>query len=39
MTDAPVRLGALAWNQYTTWDALRQAAVRADALGYDDVWT
>ena len=39
MTDAPVRLGALAWNQYTTWEALRQAAVRADALGYDDVWT
>ena len=39
MTDAAVRLGALAWNQYTAWDDLRQAGVRADALGYDDIWT
>jgi alkanesulfonate monooxygenase SsuD/methylene tetrahydromethanopterin reductase-like flavin-dependent oxidoreductase (luciferase family) len=29
----------LAWNQYTTWPAMRAAAVRADELGYDDVWT
>jgi alkanesulfonate monooxygenase SsuD/methylene tetrahydromethanopterin reductase-like flavin-dependent oxidoreductase (luciferase family) len=29
----------LAWNQYTTWPGMREAAVRADALGYDDLWT
>jgi alkanesulfonate monooxygenase SsuD/methylene tetrahydromethanopterin reductase-like flavin-dependent oxidoreductase (luciferase family) len=29
----------LAWNQYTTWPAMRAAAVRADELGYDDLWT
>ena len=36
---APVKLGMLAWNQYTTWPAMRDAAVRADELGYDDLWT
>ncbi|HEX6129364.1 MAG TPA: TIGR03560 family F420-dependent LLM class oxidoreductase [Candidatus Limnocylindria bacterium] len=35
----PIKLGALAWNQYTTWEDLRQAGVRADGLGYDDIWT
>ena len=35
----PIRLGMLAWNQYTTWPAMRAAAVRADQLGYDDLWT
>jgi alkanesulfonate monooxygenase SsuD/methylene tetrahydromethanopterin reductase-like flavin-dependent oxidoreductase (luciferase family) len=35
----PVRLGMLAWNQYTDWPALRAHAVRADQLGYDDLWT
>ena len=40
MTDAaPIRLGALAWNQYTDWPALREAARRADVLGFDGVWT
>jgi F420-dependent oxidoreductase-like protein len=39
MSEAGVRLGVLAWNQYTTWDAMRDVAQRADALGYDDVWT
>jgi alkanesulfonate monooxygenase SsuD/methylene tetrahydromethanopterin reductase-like flavin-dependent oxidoreductase (luciferase family) len=38
MTD-PIKLGMLAWNQYTTWPDLRAAGVRADELGYDDVWT
>ncbi len=38
MTDG-VRFGALAWNQYAAWDDLRQAAIRADRLGYDDIWT
>jgi alkanesulfonate monooxygenase SsuD/methylene tetrahydromethanopterin reductase-like flavin-dependent oxidoreductase (luciferase family) len=34
-----VKLGALVWNQYTDWPAMRAAAERADALGYDDLWT
>ena len=36
---APIKLGILAWNQYTSWAAMRDAAVRADEVGYDDVWT
>jgi alkanesulfonate monooxygenase SsuD/methylene tetrahydromethanopterin reductase-like flavin-dependent oxidoreductase (luciferase family) len=39
MTEGPIRFGALAWNQYTAWDDLRQAGIRADRLGYDDIWT
>jgi alkanesulfonate monooxygenase SsuD/methylene tetrahydromethanopterin reductase-like flavin-dependent oxidoreductase (luciferase family) len=40
MTDAgPVKLGALCWNQYTDWSSLREAGIRADGLGYDDIWT
>ena len=39
MTDGGLKLGMLAWNQYTDWPALRAAAVRADELGYDDIWT
>jgi alkanesulfonate monooxygenase SsuD/methylene tetrahydromethanopterin reductase-like flavin-dependent oxidoreductase (luciferase family) len=38
MTDA-VKLGALAWNQYTEWSDLREAGIRADGLGYDSIWT
>ncbi len=34
-----VKLGALAWGQYTDWPALREAGVRADRLGYDSIWT
>jgi alkanesulfonate monooxygenase SsuD/methylene tetrahydromethanopterin reductase-like flavin-dependent oxidoreductase (luciferase family) len=34
-----VKFGALLWNQYADWPSLRAAAVRADALGYDDLWT
>jgi len=34
-----VKLGALFWNQYTDWPAMREAAVRADELSYDDLWT
>jgi F420-dependent oxidoreductase-like protein len=33
------RLGALAWNQYTTWPDLLAAGRLADALGYDSLWT
>jgi alkanesulfonate monooxygenase SsuD/methylene tetrahydromethanopterin reductase-like flavin-dependent oxidoreductase (luciferase family) len=36
---APIKLGMLAWNQYTDWSGMRAAAVRADELGYDDLWT
>jgi len=36
---APIKLGALVWNQYTSWPAMRDAAVRADERGYDDLWT
>ena len=40
MTDGgPIKLGALCWNQYTEWSALREAGIRADSLGYDDIWT
>ena len=34
-----VRLGALCWNQYSDWPSLLQAGIRADALGYDSLWT
>ena len=37
MTD--IKLGALCWNQYTARPALLEAVVRADALGYDTLWT
>jgi alkanesulfonate monooxygenase SsuD/methylene tetrahydromethanopterin reductase-like flavin-dependent oxidoreductase (luciferase family) len=33
------KLGTLIWNQYTDWPATRDAAVRADSLGYDSLWT
>ena len=35
----PVRIGALVWNQYTDWPAMRDIGMRADALGYDSLWT
>ena len=34
-----VKLGALLWQQYTDWPPLLEAAVRADRLGYDTLWT
>jgi alkanesulfonate monooxygenase SsuD/methylene tetrahydromethanopterin reductase-like flavin-dependent oxidoreductase (luciferase family) len=34
-----VKIGALCWNQYTQWPALLEAGKRADALGYDTLWT
>lgn len=36
---ATVKFGALCWNQYTTWTALREAGIRADRLGFDSLWT
>jgi alkanesulfonate monooxygenase SsuD/methylene tetrahydromethanopterin reductase-like flavin-dependent oxidoreductase (luciferase family) len=34
-----VKLGALCWNQYTDWESLLEAGVRADRLGYDSLFT
>ena len=39
MTGERVKLGALAWNQYTPWSDLREAGIRADRLGFDSIWT
>ena len=39
MTGEPVKIGALAWNQYTPWSDLREAGIRADRLGFDSIWT
>jgi alkanesulfonate monooxygenase SsuD/methylene tetrahydromethanopterin reductase-like flavin-dependent oxidoreductase (luciferase family) len=39
MTSGPIKLGVLAWNQYTEWSALREAGIRADRLGFDSLWT
>jgi alkanesulfonate monooxygenase SsuD/methylene tetrahydromethanopterin reductase-like flavin-dependent oxidoreductase (luciferase family) len=34
-----LKIGALLWNQYTGWPAMRRTAERADQLGYDSLWT
>ncbi|MEK6190954.1 MAG: LLM class flavin-dependent oxidoreductase [Chloroflexota bacterium] len=34
-----IQLGALPWPQYTDWDALRAAGIRAEEFGYDSLWT
>ncbi len=34
-----MKIGALFWNQYTTWPDLLAAGQRADGLGYDTLWT
>ncbi|HEX5396000.1 MAG TPA: TIGR03560 family F420-dependent LLM class oxidoreductase [Candidatus Limnocylindria bacterium] len=39
MPDAPIKISALCWNQYTDWASLRAAGIRADELGYDALWT
>lgn len=36
---APIKLGALCWNQYTSWADLREAGIRADRIGFDSLWT
>lgn len=38
-TNRPVRAGALVWNQYTDWPAMRDTAVEAERLGYHSLWT
>lgn len=34
-----VKFGLQLWNQVFSWDEARDAAVRAEELGYDSVWT
>jgi alkanesulfonate monooxygenase SsuD/methylene tetrahydromethanopterin reductase-like flavin-dependent oxidoreductase (luciferase family) len=34
-----VRIGALLWPQTSSWAAIRDAAVRADSVGFDSLWT
>src|SRR3954452_20265732 len=34
-----VRLGIALWNQAATWTEFERAAIRADGLGYEHVWT
>ncbi len=34
-----VKFGALCWNQYTDWPSLLQAGIRADEVGYTNLWT
>jgi alkanesulfonate monooxygenase SsuD/methylene tetrahydromethanopterin reductase-like flavin-dependent oxidoreductase (luciferase family) len=36
---APIKLGADIWNQFTTWPAFKAAHLRAEALGYESLWT
>ncbi len=40
MTDTnDLKLGILAWPQYTDWASLERAGARVDELGYDSLWT
>ena len=39
MPDAPFKLGALIWPQYTEWQPMIDTAAAADRLGYDSLWT
>ena len=39
MADAPIKFGALCWNQDTDWPSLLEAGRYADRLGYDSLWT
>ena len=34
-----IKLGLQLWNQVFSWPEARDAAVRAEALGYDNLWT
>ena len=34
-----MKLGATLWPQNTTWEAIRDAAVVADRVGFETVWT
>jgi alkanesulfonate monooxygenase SsuD/methylene tetrahydromethanopterin reductase-like flavin-dependent oxidoreductase (luciferase family) len=35
----PIRVGALIWPQVGSWEQIREAAVAADRVGLDSIWT
>jgi alkanesulfonate monooxygenase SsuD/methylene tetrahydromethanopterin reductase-like flavin-dependent oxidoreductase (luciferase family) len=37
--NAPIKLGANLWNQYSSWPGFLDAHLRADDLGYESLWT
>ena len=37
--DAPIKLGANLWNQYSDWPRFLEAMIEADELGYDSLFT
>ena len=37
--DGPIRFGAQLWSQATDWPTFRDAALAAEAAGWDSVWT
>ena len=37
--DAPLKLGANLWNQYTDWPAFLDGMLRAEDLGFDSLFT
>jgi alkanesulfonate monooxygenase SsuD/methylene tetrahydromethanopterin reductase-like flavin-dependent oxidoreductase (luciferase family) len=37
--DRPISMGITLWNQQATWAEFENAARRAEALGFDHVWT
>jgi alkanesulfonate monooxygenase SsuD/methylene tetrahydromethanopterin reductase-like flavin-dependent oxidoreductase (luciferase family) len=39
VSSTPIKLGVLLWNQRAEWSELRDAAIAADELGYDSIWT
>ncbi len=34
-----IRMGAQLWSQQTDWPSIRDAAIRAESVGWDSVWT
>ena len=38
-SSSPIKVGVLAWNQYTDWPSMQRLAQRSDELGYDSLWT
>ena len=37
--NAPLKLGANIWNQYTDWPGFLEAMLRAEDLGFDSLWS
>jgi len=37
--NAPIKLGADIWNQYTDWSGFKATHLRAEELGYESLWT